>query len=152
VYHFHARVYAAPDVPPLKKLVNIADRSREVLDLSADQVAGYQFACTFEQAASRLAALERMYVEPDGSFVWVSSSGDPAWQIDGNLYDRAGQLQFVDIKGSCSPARFDELLATFGWPAQPVIFELVSHGVFMNEQEFRRWAECGDEGQLLRRQ
>jgi hypothetical protein len=145
VYHFHAAVHAAPDEPFLKRSVDIAGRRIKVLDLSPERVAGQPFNCTFEEAASRLAVLERMYIEPDGSFVWVSSPGEPAWQIDGNLYDRAGQLQFVNIKGSCMPARFDELLAAFGWPMQLIIFELVSHGVVVDEQEFRRWVASDDE-------
>jgi hypothetical protein len=46
-----------------------------------------------------------LYFEWDGSFVWVSSqrdaTGNPRWQIDGMLYDLAGSLQYVELKGFC---------------------------------------------------
>lgn len=96
---------------------------------------------TFEQAGEALAKLPRLYFEPDGSFVWVSSSGDPHWQVDGNLFDREGRLLFVDLKGSCPPEQFDQLLAAFGWPATPVMFQLLREAVFLDETEFRRFAD-----------
>jgi hypothetical protein len=96
---------------------------------------------TFEQAGEALGQLPRLYFEPDGSFVWVSSSGEPRWQVDGNLFDRDGRLLFVDLKGSCPPEQFDQLLAAFGWPATPVMFQLLREAVFLDEAEFRRFAQ-----------
>jgi hypothetical protein len=81
-----------------------------------------------------------MFCEPDGSFVWVSSQGEPAWQVDGNLYDRNERLLFVDLKGTCPPREFDRLLGALGWPSTALMFQLTREAVFLDEAEFRRHA------------
>ncbi len=99
------------------------------------------FAISFEQAGGALEKLPRLFFEPDGSFVWTSGSGEPQWQIDGNLFDRAGRLLFVDLKGTCPTEQFDRLLCAFGWPTPPLMLQLVREAVFLDEAEFRRFAE-----------
>jgi hypothetical protein len=99
----------------------------------------------FDDAIARLGALERLYAEPDGSFVWASSRGGGAsdgrrWQVDGNAYDREGRVLLVDLKGSCPPAEFDLLLVAFGWPEQGLMFQLVRAATFLDEPTFRRHA------------
>jgi hypothetical protein len=96
---------------------------------------------SFEQASEALGKLERLYFEPDGSLVWVSSQGEPAWQVDGNLFDRDGRLMFVDLKGTCPGEPFDRLISAFGWPATAIMFQLLREAVFLDEAEFRRFAE-----------
>ena len=98
------------------------------------------FQISFEEAGAALAQLERMFFEPDGSFVWTSPRGQTAWQVDGNLFDRNGRLLFVDLKGSCPSEQFDRLLTALGWPATPIMFQLVREAVFLDEAEFRRYA------------
>jgi hypothetical protein len=100
------------------------------------------FAVSFEQAGAALEVLPRLHFEPDGSFVWVSARNEPAWQVDGNLFDRAGRLLFVDLKGMCPAGEFDKLLAAFGWPSTSVMFQLLREAVFLDETEFRRYAEA----------
>ncbi len=99
-------------------------------------------AITFEDAVECLSRLERMYAEPDGSFVWVSSREGLSWQVDGNLFDREGRVVLVDMKGSCPPDDFDRLLACFGWPAERLLFQLVRPAVFLEEASFRRHASA----------
>jgi hypothetical protein len=42
---------------------------------------------------------------------------------------------------------FDALLRCFGWPQTPVVFQLVRHGVWLAEGEFRALlASDGDDG------
>lgn len=94
----------------------------------------------FDAALERLAALERMYVEPDGSFVWTSRREGLSWQVDGNAAERDGRVLLVDLRGSCPPAEFDRLLDALGWPAQTVMFQLVRPAVFLDEATFRRHA------------
>lgn len=94
---------------------------------------------TFEQVADALSMLPRMFVEPDGSFVWVSA-GEPGWQLDGMLYDGAGSLWYVELKGRCPEADFDRLLAALGWPQRSLCFQLVREAVRLDEQAFRRHA------------
>jgi hypothetical protein len=94
------------------------------------------FPRSFEEVCRALAGLPRMFIEPDGSFVWVASA-EPRWQIDGVLYDGAGGLWYVELKGCCPQAPFDELLSTLGWPQTRVRFQLVQQAVMLGEDEFR---------------
>ena len=107
----------------------------------------------FDEAFGRLARLERMYAEPDGSFVWTSPSEGPWWQVDGNAVEKDGRVLLVDLKGSCPAAEFDRLLGAFGWPRQAMMMQLVRPAVFLDEPVFRRHARsrgiAGD-GQTLR--
>jgi hypothetical protein len=91
----------------------------------------------FDTFLDRLAAFERMYVEPDGSFVWVSTREGPSWQVDGNALEREGKLLSVDLKGSCPAGEFDRLLRACGWPAEPLVVQLVRAAVFLPEEAFR---------------
>lgn len=98
-------------------------------------------AVTFEETLAALEQLERLYVEPDGSFVWVA--GDRSWQVDGNFYDRDERLLFVELRGTAPSQQFDQLLAAFGWPAAALAFECRQAGVFVDEADFRRVAHIG---------
>jgi len=60
----------------------------------------------FDTVCASLAAIDRVHMELDGSFVW----GGPGWQIDSMIYDRNETLRYVDLKGSCPKAIWDALL------------------------------------------
>lgn len=60
----------------------------------------------FDDVAAALATADRLYFEPDGSFVWAG----PDWQIDGMIYDRDCVLQYADIKGHCPLALWRQLI------------------------------------------
>ena len=94
---------------------------------------------SFEQAAERLAQFPRMFIEPDGSFVWVSSDKNDPWQVDGTLYDREDKLLFVELKGCCPRQQFDQLLTAFGWPDAELVFQLTWQAVVVAENEFRQF-------------
>lgn len=109
------------------------------------EVLSEPMAIRFEEALERLAAIDRLFVEPDGSFVWSSprpSLPGPSWrwQVDGNAFERAGNVLLVDLKGSCPAEDFDRLLMAVGWPAQAVMMQLVRPAVFLDESTFRRHA------------
>ena len=96
---------------------------------------------SFESAVSRLAVLRRMFVEPDGSLVWVSDSlAEASWQIDGELFDRGGQLQYVELRGSCTADAFEQLTSVFRTSDSAFVIQLLRHAVFISETEFRRFA------------
>lgn len=95
---------------------------------------------TFEQVSDSLALLPRMFVEPDGSFVWVSA-GAADWQLDGVLYDGAGRLWYVELKGRCPEAELNRLLAALGWPQTSLVFQLVREAVWLDERAF--WQHAG---------
>ncbi|MGH7140678.1 MAG: hypothetical protein ACREHD_33515, partial [Pirellulales bacterium] len=91
---------------------------------------------TFEEVSEALAALPRMFIEPDGSFVWVSAS-ESVWQLDGVLYDGPGRLWYIELKGHCPEPEFNLLLSALGWPRTQVEFQLVREAAILDEQAFR---------------
>jgi len=98
---------------------------------------------TFDEAVVGLARLERMFVEPDGAFVWAGSAANKGaeWQVDGQLHDQGDRLWCAELKGRCPRGQFDQLLAAFGWPAQAVVFQTIPEGEFLVEVAFRARAE-----------
>jgi hypothetical protein len=140
---FAMTIHALPASASPGPTSQLAGRTVETLAVEPAALAGSLFDCDFETALAKLSALERMYCEPDGSFVWTSTSGEPAWQVDGNLYDRAGRLSHVDAQGNCPSARFDQLLAALGWPATALVFELKREAVVLEEAVFREFARAG---------
>ena len=95
---------------------------------------------SFDAAHSALNRLNRLFIEPDGSFVWTGDEQGEPWQVDGNLIDRGDYLAFVELKGRCPEARFNELLSACGWPDSPLAFHLPRRGVTLEEGEFRAMA------------
>ena len=118
MYRFFVRVFAAGDAPT------------SAAPLSA----------TFDDASSALARLPRMFLEPDGSFVWKPPDEAPSWQVDGNLVDQGASLFYAELKGECPEASFNQVLACFGENPRGLVFEWVERGLLMNEETFRRSA------------
>jgi hypothetical protein len=139
MYQFQITVHARPAGVASAGSIDCEGQLIETLAVRPEMLST-PMGVSFEQAAESLSALARLYVEPDGSFVWVSPASEGAWQVDGQLYDRGGRLIFVDLKGSCPAAQFDQLLSTLGWPQTPLIFQLVLHALFLDEAEFRRFS------------
>lgn len=139
MYRFHCSVHALPSGVTDGNVVTLPEGDVRSLAVRRDKLAA-AMSVSFEQAYETLSRLPRMFIEPDGSFVWVSSSGEAKWQVDGNLYDRAGLLIFVDLKGFCPDRRFDDVISAFRG-ATPLMFQLVRHAVFVNEHEFRSFAQ-----------
>jgi hypothetical protein len=98
-------------------------------------------AVSFEAAAANLERLPRLFIEPDGSFVWRGTADDgQAWQLDGNLIDRGSVLDYVEFNGVCPAERLDDVLRAVGWPECPLVFQLPRVGLTLTEGEFRRQA------------
>ena len=138
---FHVTLHAAPadDSDLLERLppIEVDERRIAPMGLRSDQLQR-PFTVSFEEAAERLGRLERLYFEPDGSFVWVgAASGDrSAWQLDGVLYDRAGRLQYVELKGTCPPDAFAELLRALDVSRRPIIVQLVRQALYVDAREW----------------
>lgn len=96
---------------------------------------------SFDAALAELAKLPRMFIEPDGSFVWrgTAEAGGP-WQVDGNLIDQGAVLAYVELKGCCPVEQFEQVLAAVGWPENRLAFQLPRLGIVLDETEFRRLA------------
>ena len=93
---------------------------------------------TFEQAIDALETLPRMFIEPDGSFVWVAEADSEPWQLDGQLHDGLGHLATVEIKGQVGADRWSQLVQCFGSENVTLLVQFVREGRFMTELEFRR--------------
>lgn len=139
LYTFHVTVHARPAGVAAGNMVDLDGRQVSTLKVQGAAV-GAPFDISFEAAAEALAQLPRMFIEPDGSFVWVSAAQDAPWQVDGVLYDRNERLLFAELKGSCPPGAFDDLLRALGWPATAVMFQLTREALYLDEATFRQWA------------
>lgn len=84
--------------------------------------------------------LDRMFVEPDGSFVWTGEIDNVRWQLEGTLYDEGDKMLYAELWGECPPSHFDRLLGAFGWPQTDCVFCSIREGVWLDESEFRRFA------------
>jgi hypothetical protein len=147
-YAFEIALHGLPaSTPPTDSRFCDAHGTWPSLKLPSAAVAEPMATC-FDDALGRLDALPRMFVEPDGAFVWASPRDGQSWQVDGNAFERAGRVLLVDVKGSCPAAAFDALLACFGWPEQSLVVQLVRAGVFLDLETFRghaiRRAVAGD--------
>jgi hypothetical protein len=92
---------------------------------------------TFDEAYQRLETLPRMFLEPDGSFVWVSPHRNAArWQIDGNIQDAGPRLHSVILSGQCDLDSFRQLLSCFRRADERLAFELLQTGEYLAEFEF----------------
>jgi hypothetical protein len=97
---------------------------------------GNPFACSWEQAAARLEALDRMIFEPDGSWIWSGEVADAQWHVNGHLFDFDGTLHRIELHGWCPADQFDRLLTCFGWPDVTLTYEMVREGLQLSESEF----------------
>jgi hypothetical protein len=138
MYAFHATVHVRSAEAVPAGSIELSGRAYPTLAVPLAAQAE-PFPVSFEEAAAPLAALARLFIEPDGSFVWVSASdAQPAWQIDGVLYDHDERLIYVELKGSCPAPELDQLLSAVGWPKAPVMFLLVREAVYVDEATFRQ--------------
>jgi hypothetical protein len=98
---------------------------------------GNPFVCSWENAAARLEALERMIFEPDGSWIWSGEVAGAQWHVNGHLFDFGGTLHRVELHGWCPRPQFDRLLTCFDWPKVVLTFEMVREGLQLSESGFR---------------
>jgi hypothetical protein len=138
-YRFHTTVHAKPPQVAPGNDITIDGIVVHTLDVKPMMLAN-SLRVSFEEAAAQLQKFPRMFVEPDGAFVWVSAQDNATanWQVEGVLCDRGGRLMFVDLKGECTDEALQQLLSVLGSPKSPLMFQLVRQAVFLDECEFRR--------------
>ncbi len=134
----HVIVHAFPSVKVPRESAMLAGQTWSVCRVAPEMLTG-PFAATFEQASARLSALPRLFIEPDGSFVWVSESGADEWQIDGQLTDSAQGLMTMDLKLFGCDADWAAVLRAVDWPHQALLFQCVQLGIYLDEHQFRRF-------------
>jgi hypothetical protein len=93
------------------------------------------FPLSFETACRRLQELPRLFIEPDGSFVWRG----PQWQLDGLLVDRAEHVLYVELKGCCPEDALRDLLSCLREPETALTFQLPQEGRFFSEGALAGW-------------
>jgi hypothetical protein len=136
LFHFHVNLFALPETNAASEAIEL--RGVTVVPIRATFNAFLPV--SFEQALGALKRLRRLDAEPDGCFVIAGDEDGARWQVDGHLFDFNDRLHRVELRGQCPPASFDALLQCFGWPNQPLAFELVQDGVAIDEAAFRNWA------------
>jgi hypothetical protein len=114
-----------------------SDRGVRTLNVPVDGWAA-PLAISFEDCVAAMQSLPRMFVEPDGSFVWTGHHDGGDWQLDGSVADRRGHVVWIEVRGRCPSARFDQILRVLGWPEVPLMFQLRRAGVVVEESELRR--------------
>jgi hypothetical protein len=144
MYSIDIRLQARAKPQLARQRMTLNEAEYTILQLTLDQQAT-AMTVSFEMAVERLRQLPRMFIEPDGAFVWVSQNDEPTWQLEGCLYDRGNRMMYVDVAGTCPAEQFDQLLAAFGWPESGFVFQLRQHAVYMEEFEWRRYAAAGME-------
>lgn len=106
-------------------------------DGEAATASSEKFDRSFEDVSEAFEALPRMFLEPDGSFVWVVDGSGCRFQLDGLLTDDGVHLLHCELKGHCDNNTLDQLLTALGWPKRNVGFQLVQEGTFLSEAQFR---------------
>jgi hypothetical protein len=98
----------------------------------------------FDTAFARLQAFPRLFIEPDGSFVWRGANGGEDWQIDGQLHDAGPSLFCVELTGMCPDPEWRRLLDAIRAEGESLTIELVQVGKMLDEETFLRRLEIGD--------
>ncbi len=107
----------------------------QVADPSVDP--GWQgFGFSYECLAKRLSAVPRLFIEPDGSFVWVASA-DPARSISGQITDDGQQVVALELRGRCQWEEMTLILRELGWPEAKLVFQLLPWAVLVKTACFR---------------
>lgn len=145
-YRFHANIFALPLHAVQGERFTL--RGVDVQSLRAKAFDAF-FSVTFEEAYAALAELPRIDIEPDGFFVISGDADGERWQLDGHLFDFGDRLHRVELHGDCPLESLDAILQCIGWPATPLVFELVREGVPLDEANFRRFAVAIDGSRLL---
>lgn len=89
---------------------------------------------SFEEGLQALERLDRLFAEPDGSFVWRPAAGE---QVDGQCYDRDGQLLYIELRGDCTLANIDRLKRALLPDAAMISIQLARDGVFLAWNDWR---------------
>ncbi len=133
---FHVTIHARPERPFAVQHRLIDGIDVEVLSVDPSELS-IPFHVSFDAVAERLTSLPRVFFEPDGSFVWVSSKGRDDWQLDGLLADGRENLMTIELKGVAGWDVLQPLLETIDWPNHDILFQDMQRGVFYSSAAFR---------------
>ncbi len=103
------------------------------------------FGISYDEVADALSRLPRLFLEPDGSLVWVSPE-DPARKLNAQITDDGRQVMYVELRGTCRWEELVPILSALGWPSLPLMFQWLPESVLLAESSFRQLLEssgCG---------
>lgn len=105
---------------------------------------GQPLRISLERALAKLEQLPRMFVEPDGSFLWTGddSGSSGHWQLEGTVYDDGQVVRYVDLHGHCPAGQWKQFLAAFDESLDSVLLQRLDCNVIVDG----RWLLDGSEG------
>ena len=104
---------------------------------------------SFESAEQRLAALQNLCFEPDGSFVWTRDGGRE--QLFGMIYDAAERIQYCELRGQCRLQTWRQLChAIAGAEVDKMQVLRLPHRQLQDLQSFEEacLGSCGADGEI----
>ena len=135
---FHVFLWAPAAEPVSHRYVTLAGRQVNAVLVPPQHAQQSRWLLTFDEALQALGPFPRMFIEPDGAFVWVGEHAGHAWQLDGNLVDGGDRLLHVELKGTCPLAALERLCAVLGGPNSLGWYQLAQAGVMLDSAEFFR--------------
>ena len=137
---WHVTLHRRPSAEYPGTRQTLDGRPVETLEIPAADLT-CPFAVSFEEASAALERLPRMFVEPDGSFVWVADETTRSWQLDGMLYDRDGRLLYVELKGDAPPAELARFLDCCRSVPDDCVVRFARQAYAVGIAEWWRWCE-----------
>ncbi|MCA9167505.1 MAG: hypothetical protein KDB23_07540 [Planctomycetales bacterium] len=134
---WHITIHAHPgkEVPQSSTAV----RQRELLRLELpSEWLTLPMSLSFDTVLARLEQLPRLYIEPDGSFIWIGPQGPDQWKFDGQLHDSTGGLMTIELKVSGTDPELDAILGCLDWPEKAYVFQLVREGIYLDHAQVRQ--------------
>lgn len=115
------------------------------VDSQSPALASQSFTLPYEAYAEKLSGIPRLFLEPDGSFVWVLSE-DASRRISGQITDDGQRVLYLELRGRCL---WDDLLAVLGpldtdASGLDFAFQLLPEAFLVKEETFRELV-CGDD-------
>lgn len=133
---WHITVHAHPEKPLERIPITLKGRDVLRLELPSEWLTKPML-LSFDTVLERLEQLPRLYIEPDGSFIWIGPQGPDQWKFDGQLHDSTGGLMTMELKVSGTAPDLDALLGCLEWPERSYVFQLVHEGVYLEDEQVR---------------
>ncbi|RMF40527.1 MAG: hypothetical protein D6753_11570 [Planctomycetota bacterium] len=121
VRSIHLQVLSAVGAQRTNHVVHLTGRSVPVWHRSATIT---YLPLDFTQWTQPLSAWRYFAWEPDGSFSLCSAGGHGDWRMGGNVWERQGQIAWIDVVGTCDWPAFRMLLTACRWPDTPLLVHL----------------------------
>ena len=95
---------------------------------------------SWEEALLRLEKLPRMFVEPDGSFLWTGEATAEAaqWRLEGTVYDDGQVVRYIELRGQCPLRQWQEFLGAFDESFSTVVLDLLDQSTVVEGEWLRR--------------